>query len=677
MPSVDSSRKRLIVHQLPAAPKFIGRKAEQNDLQDFWQGEDSIVSLIGLGGAGKTALASQFLTWVEQNDPPDALLVWSFYDDPDANAFLETLYRFLTGDEQLEVKGSGWFHLLREQLSGNRRVLLVLDGLERVQRPSTDASGIYGELEDPLLKGLLVRLAGSKGRAKAVVTSRFPVATIEPFIGKGYRVVDVEQLPRGAAQELLASRQINLDEPQLTSFLARFGSHALTLDLLAGAVSEFFECKIEALPPSTSGSDAAERLSFVLGLYETNLPQKDRDLLSRLCVFRFGVDAQTLSRIFVQGGNQQISGSLGDLSPEELDASIDRLVERHLLYRETNQRFTVHPAVRDHFYRLFRDSTAVHNAIAKHYSSLTERPGIGFPTDKESFDLLEELIHHALQANQVDEACEIYFSRLGGNDHLNSSVGEYARTYRILSAFPDCPDPSAMYHCERAFGNLHQALEWRPQNQYILLLEGTLSELAKESSEPTRMIALSLQGRDVPIPERSPDFPICSAMAYFYRGDSDSARRIAEREIALSLYQDDKVRNQIALAEVFRHLGQLPVAKEMVETASAWILQSASQEHLAALHLARANIAIDELQVSVAELAIAEGLAICQEAHFYLFESLFHLGAARLKYVNDQFDESLAHVTSALSLAQEMRFDFVIRAATKLKMETQHRLGIN
>ena len=56
---------------------------------------------------------------------PDWVMVWSFYDDPDANAFMESLYRFLTGDENAEVKGSGWFHLLREQLSGTRRGLLV------------------------------------------------------------------------------------------------------------------------------------------------------------------------------------------------------------------------------------------------------------------------------------------------------------------------------------------------------------------------------------------------------------------------------------------------------------------------------------------------------------------------------------------------------------------------
>ena len=65
------------------------------------------------------------------------------------------------------------------------------------------------------------------------------------------------------------------------------------------------------------------------------------------------------------------------------------------------------------------------------------------------------------------EAVEIYRHRLGGNDHLNAKLGEYARTHRILRAFVECPDKSGMYHSLRAFGRFDEALEWRPQNRYI------------------------------------------------------------------------------------------------------------------------------------------------------------------------------------------------------------------
>jgi hypothetical protein len=671
MPPKDSIENRLIVHELPSAPKFIGRDPELESLRDFWSGSDQVVSLIGLGGAGKTALADRFLNWVESNDAPDWLLVWSFYDDPDANAFLETLYRFLTGDQQAEVKGSGWFHLLREELSGTKRVLLILDGLERVQRPITDASGIYGDLEDPLLKGLLTRLASSGGRTKAVITSRFPVATVEPYLGRGYQVLNVEQLPNSAVKDLMALRGIHLDDLSLARFVSTFGSHALSLDLLAGAIENYFDRNVESLPPFSSNCEPAATLAYVLKIYEERLPVEERDILSRLCVFRFGVDAHTLHRVFLSSQNEALAGSLAGLTEAQIDELVDRLIDRHLVYRESHNKYTVHPAVRDHFYRLFRDPSDVHGAIAKHFGTLAQRPGIGLPTDKESLDLLEELIHHATQAKSISEAVEIYFSRLGGNDHLNGTLGEYARTYRILSTFPECPDPSAMYHSERAFGNLEQALHWRPKNHYILLLAGKLKELSTDGSDATRAMALSLMGKDAAIPERSPDFPVCSAMAYLFKGEIDTARRLAENEIAISGYEDDRVRNQLALAECYRLNGRISEAKALVDRASEWILQSASQEHLSSLQLGRANIALEEANYDSARFAMAEGLQVAQEAGFRLHECLFRLAEARMAELMEDYPAIMEAAGKALEIAQSCSFEYGrVRAAHYL--ETYH-----
>jgi tetratricopeptide (TPR) repeat protein len=451
----------------------------------------------------------------------------------------------------------------------------------------------------------------------------------------------------------------------MAEFIVKFGTHALSLDLLAGAISEFFDGKVEDLPAEDVGTEPAQRLAYVLRLYESNLPVLERDLLSRLCVFRFGVDSQTLARIFLQSGNPHIAGSLAGMTADAVDQSIGHLVDRHLVYRESKQRYTVHPAVRDHFYRLFRDPSAVHSAIAKHFSTLTDRPGIGLPVDKESLDLLEELVHHALAAKSFDEAAEIYFSRLGGNDHLNGMLGEYARTFRILAGFQQCPDPSAMYHCERAFGNLEKALDWRPQNRYIQLLAGKLLELGNDPSESTRMIALALQGREVSVPERSPDFPICSAMVHLWRGEPDAAKRIAEMEIALSSYKDDQVRNQLALAEVYRGWGRLNQAKELIDTASEWVLQSASQEHLSTLHLTRAQVALDERALDVASLAIAEGLMVSQEAGFLLHEILFRLASSYERELAGDDDQALRLATHARDLAQECRFQFGVQGALK------------
>jgi hypothetical protein len=90
-----------IVHELPAAPRFVGREQLRAELRGLWtSGFAGIVSLVGLGGAGKTALAAKFLDDVARSPdgPPDGLFVWSFYREPDAGQFLRrTLHYFFGG----------------------------------------------------------------------------------------------------------------------------------------------------------------------------------------------------------------------------------------------------------------------------------------------------------------------------------------------------------------------------------------------------------------------------------------------------------------------------------------------------------------------------------------------------------------------------------------------------
>src|SRR5262249_60606287 len=103
---------------------------------------------------------------------PDArLCVRGVYPGPHAARLLRDLSDYSApGGAGDPAKGAGLLHLLAEALQVGGPHLLVLDGLERVQRQA----GGYGQIEDPLLKALLLRVAQGLGQTTARVTTPCP-----------------------------------------------------------------------------------------------------------------------------------------------------------------------------------------------------------------------------------------------------------------------------------------------------------------------------------------------------------------------------------------------------------------------------------------------------------------------------------------------------------------------
>jgi tetratricopeptide (TPR) repeat protein len=300
--------EHLLVHPLPAAPDFVGREAELHELRRAWQdGFRGVLALVGLGGAGKTAVAARFLQELTAAAArPRGLFLWSFYQEPDAGLFLQRAYHYFGGPAAVAqpARGAGLLHLLREALARGGPHWLVLDGLERVQRQQSAGSPAFGQVEDPLLKGLLTRAAEGMGQTVVLVTSRFPLTDLQPLVGRGYRPLEVAGLSPPAARALLRRRGVKGDDLVLDGLVERYGAHALTLDHLGGILGQFLNGDPGRAPEVADWADPGKdrqafRLARLLRAYEEHLPAAELALLCRLCLLRRSVTEDHLFQFFL------------------------------------------------------------------------------------------------------------------------------------------------------------------------------------------------------------------------------------------------------------------------------------------------------------------------------------------------------------------------------------------
>lgn len=160
------------VHALQPAPHFSGRTALVDSLSawvDDIASPDRIHALVAVGGTGKTAIVEQVLRRLQQRWPmPGAghVLVWSFYERTDADAFLRECGQLFLGEPD-DAPPGGRLERLQRGLRNGQTHLLVMDGLERVQHEAGSPGGlghVRGELEDTSLRLLLQAIAAGLGR---------------------------------------------------------------------------------------------------------------------------------------------------------------------------------------------------------------------------------------------------------------------------------------------------------------------------------------------------------------------------------------------------------------------------------------------------------------------------------------------------------------------------------
>jgi len=428
-----------IVHALQPAPHFHGREQLVRDL-DAWVADltspDRVWSLVAAGGTGKTAVAERVVAGMKPGEAN--VLVWSFYEEPDADAFLRECNHLFLGEE--EGPAGGRLERLERGLRDGRPHLIVLDGLERVQE---DAGGgrVRGELSDHSLKLLLRAMAAGLGRARALVTSRYPLVDLEPWTKRGYRDTSLDDLSPEAAMAVLRGWGVVGDDEALRMAAAQVGNHALSVAVLGSYLRSFAGGRIEAvqefdLDAVTGDDPRAAKLARVLAYYAQRLPEEERELLARLSVFPRGVTLDLLGVLIDAGG--EVAGLLLNAKPR-LVALLGILRTRGLVFQYQSDEavtWTAHPFLRERFRELLGSpAERVFEVVAQALGAGLEKRPDAKSSDPAILDRYERLIEATRLAGREQEAFDLFWHGLGSYTHLGWMLGEYERGYRILAAF--------------------------------------------------------------------------------------------------------------------------------------------------------------------------------------------------------------------------------------------------
>ena len=325
-------------HQTTDDELFVEDPALFRKLSSWYQDPDvSLVTVVGLGGVGKTSFVSR---WAKSVGPRRAgtdtsLFFWSFYSDRNVVSFLASFWGFMhSRHPKIEVPNELGDPRSIEALGdllASRCVLVILDGLEVIQeRPGSSS---YGSLMLPELRDLIRCAAAGSGGSIFVLTSRFPFRDFSELAGKSLRNLDMPPLSPERGSELLQRCGLPGTDSSRANISRAYGGHPLALRVFSLAFELTGEGDPIKMLESLEGPDLqlagiAGRLSRLLRFYERALPWRQSLVLGVVALFRSPEESRTIEVL-----SEQIASRRDDrsLTREEVQKTLSQLIEERLL----------------------------------------------------------------------------------------------------------------------------------------------------------------------------------------------------------------------------------------------------------------------------------------------------------------------------------------------------------
>lgn len=350
---------REIAHSIPAErDAFVGRRNELHDLAARFEGGARLVSVIGMGGSGKTRLVTRF-AWTSLGDFPGG--VWfcdlSAARDPDgiAHAVGLALDVPLGKDDPVLQLGNA--------IAGRGKCLVILDNFEQVSRYAEETLGRW--LDRAGAAAFVVTTREVLGVAGEQTLAVPPLASVDAtalFVG---RATTASASFRVTEEDAAAIKQLTalLDGLPLAIELAAARVRVMTPQSLLARVSERFK-----LLASTGGRrDRQATLRATFDWSWDLLSEAEKAALAQLSVFESGFTLESAEAVL------DLSACEGAPWPAD---TVQSLVDKSFVRPLGNERFDLLVSVQEYAAEHLRTAArfagsgpaAAQNAAMRHWT---------------------------------------------------------------------------------------------------------------------------------------------------------------------------------------------------------------------------------------------------------------------------------------------------------------------
>jgi WD40 repeat protein len=430
----------------PDVSVFYGRQVELNTVRQ-WVIEENcrLVTLLGMGGIGKTALSVKLAREITESSEQEKnfksnieYAIWrSLRNAPTVEEILTEIIQFLSQQQEinlpsnLEGRITRLLHYLRTS-----RCLLILDNAESILQAG-DRTGRYRTGYEGY--GQLLRsIAETSHQSCLILTSREKPQGLAKFEGESLpvRSLQLSGLPEGVGRNLFNVKgTFTATDTEWETLISRYAGNPLALKIVASSIHDYFDDNISYFLQTTQQSAFLfDDIRDLLAQQFQRLTDLERAIMYWLAIDREPVTLPELQADFVT-----------TIPPREFLESLNSLQRRSII-EKSHASFTQQPVVMEYV------TTHLIEQVCAEISNLEES------------SLSKIFINHAL----LKATAKDYIRETQANLILQPIIDELIATFgtlenislclsEILSNLRGKPPKETGYAAGNAINLLHQA----------------------------------------------------------------------------------------------------------------------------------------------------------------------------------------------------------------------------